>query len=144
MEFSRTQRADGGNVVFTNGCFDLLTCAHISLLKWAKSQGDCLIVGLNSDDSIRRLKGSERPICPLDHRAVVVAAIRWVDAVVAFTEDTPAALCEIIEPDVLVKGEDYFGHDLPGAEFCRRVALAPFVEGVSTTHIINKIRSTST
>lgn len=138
-ELTEYLRKSGRSVIFTNGCFDLLTTAHVSLLEWAKSQGDCLIVGLNTDESIRRLKGESRPVCPLDQRATVLVAVRWVDAVVPFDSDAPTELCMALRPDVMVKGGDYAGRTLPGSEFCGTVKLSPYVDGVSTSSIIERI-----
>jgi len=129
---------------FTNGCFDILHTGHISLLQQARGQCNRLIVGLNSDESVRRLKGPDRPVNTLENRAAALAAIRFVDAVVAFRENTPAALIELLRPDVLIKGSDYTVDEVVGADFVRanggRVFLAEFVAQQSTTKLINKLR----
>jgi len=104
-------------IVFTNGCFDVIHRGHVELLEFARSLGDVLVVGLNSDDSVRRLKGPERPVNTLMDRAVVLLAIRWVDFVIPFSEDTPERLIKELRPDVLVKGGDYELDDIVGADF---------------------------
>ena len=131
------------SVGFTNGCFDLLHPGHISLLKQAKSHCDKLIVGLNSDDSVKRLKGETRPVQTEIARADVLSSLAYVDAVVIFTEDTPKEIIEVIKPDVLVKGADYKIEDVVGADFVQsyggKVELAQFVDGHSTTSMIERI-----
>jgi D-beta-D-heptose 7-phosphate kinase/D-beta-D-heptose 1-phosphate adenosyltransferase len=132
-------------IVFTNGCFDILHVGHIRLLEEARRKGGRLIVGLNSDDSVRRLKGPQRPIVGCVERARVLAALSAVDAVVVFEEDTPLRLIEAIRPDVLVKGGDYTEDGVVGAREVRawggRVELIPLVPGASTTRIIRKSAS---
>jgi D-beta-D-heptose 7-phosphate kinase/D-beta-D-heptose 1-phosphate adenosyltransferase len=133
-------RASGQRVVFTNGCFDLVHIGHIRLLEQARQKGERLIVGLNSDDSVRQLKGPMRPIVGERERARVVAALNAVDAVVVFPERTPLRLIESIRPDVLVKGGDYTEEMVIGAAEVRawggRFELIPLVEGVSSTRLI--------
>ncbi len=135
-------RSSGQRVVFTNGCFDILHIGHIRLLEEARRKGDRLIVGLNTDDSVRRLKGPLRPIVPERERAQVLAALSAVDAVVLFGESTPLKLVKAIRPDVLVKGGDYSEEEVVGAREVRswggRVELIPLVAGVSTTRLIAK------
>lgn len=135
-------RAGGERVVFTNGCFDLLHVGHISLLEQARRKGDRLVVGLNSDDSVRRVKGAMRPIVGENERARILAALSAVDAVVIFNESTPLSLIEAIRPDVLVKGGDYTQETVVGAREVRawggRVELIPLVAGVSTSRLIAK------
>ena len=135
-------RSGGQRIVFTNGCFDILHIGHIHLLEEARRKGDRLIVGLNTDDSVRRLKGPLRPIVPERERAQVLAALSAVDAVVFFDESTPLYLIEAIRPDVLVKGGDYSEEAVVGAREVRswggRVELIPLVAGVSTTRLIAK------
>ena len=135
-------RAAGQRVVFTNGCFDLLHIGHITLLEQARQKGERLIVGLNSDSSVRRVKGTPRPLVGEQERAKILAALSAVDAVVLFDESTPLKLIEAIRPDVLVKGGDYTEEDVVGAREVRawggRVELIPLVEGVSTTRLIAK------
>lgn len=137
------QRASGKRVVFTNGVFDVLHAGHVTYLAWAREQGDALIVGLNSDASVRRIKGEKRPIVPFEERARVVAALRSVDAVVEFGERTPEVLLDLLKPDVHVKSAQYREDELPertvvianGGE----IRLAPHLEGASTTDTIARI-----
>lgn len=142
VEF-RTQQT--GRVVFTNGVFDLLHPGHIDLLRAARAEGDTLIVGVNSDTSVRRLKGEGRPVRNEAERAYVLAALETVDAVVVFDEDTPLALVELLQPDVIVKGGDYSEETIVGAPVVRRrggrVVVVPLTPGQSTTSIIEKLRA---
>ncbi|NLF22519.1 MAG: D-glycero-beta-D-manno-heptose 1-phosphate adenylyltransferase [Lentisphaerae bacterium] len=135
-------RADGQRVVFTNGCFDILHGGHVQYLTAARGQGDVLIVGVNSDASVRRNKGPRRPIVPEDERAALLLALRCVDYVVVFDEDTPERLIETLLPDVLVKGRDW-AHFVAGREAVEaaggRVVLADLVPGRSTTSLIERI-----
>jgi len=135
-------KAAGKKVSFTNGCFDIIHAGHVDYLQWARNQADALIVGLNSDASVRRNKGEKRPIVNENDRAYVLAALACVDYVVLFDEDEPAQLIAEIVPDVLVKGEDW-AHYVSGRETVEaaggRVALAPLVEGRSTTNLISRI-----
>ncbi len=139
-----SQQRAGKTVVFTNGCFDLLHAGHIEVLNQAKTQGDYLVVGLNGDKSVRRLKGSARPIQPVDDRALILDAIGVVDLVVIFNEDTPANLIETLAPDVLVKGSDYPEAEIAGADFIRRndgrVERIILKTGRSTSNLIERIR----
>ena len=138
-------REAGGRVVFTNGCFDLLHPGHVSYLRTAHSLGDALVVGLNSDASVSKLKGPSRPIVPERDRAAVLAALESVDAVVLFDEDTPVRLMRELKPAVYVKGGDYRIEDLPEAEVAAEIGaevkILPFEPGYSTTALIEKIRS---
>lgn len=127
-------------VVFTNGCFDIIHAGHVRLLNSAKRLGDILVVGLNSDESVRRLKGKERPINSEGDRSYMIASFSAVDYVIIFDEDTPYELLEKLRPDVLVKGGDYQLDEIIGREFAKDVKLLPFLEGHSTTTIINKLR----
>jgi D-beta-D-heptose 7-phosphate kinase/D-beta-D-heptose 1-phosphate adenosyltransferase len=133
-------RNEGLAVVFTNGCFDLLHIGHVSLLDDARREGDRLIVAINSDASVSRLKGPSRPIVPEHARARILAALAAVDAVVVFNEPTPLELMNAIRPDVIVKGGDYAANEIVGASEVRswggRVKIVPFVEGFSTTQLI--------
>lgn len=135
---------DGRTVVFTNGCFDLLHRGHLHLLREAKDQGDYLIVGLNTDDSIRRIKGGCRPVKAEKNRASVLDALEMVDAVVLFEEDTPERLIELLSPDVLVKGSDYRPDEVVGAGHVQdrggRVHLVDLLPDQSTTSMIDSIR----
>lgn len=125
-------------IVFTNGCFDILHVGHVKYLEVAKSFGDMLIVGLNADDSIKRLKGEGRPINPLEDRAYILASLESVSYVVPFEEDTPFELISAIKPDILVKGADYEGKVVVGSDIAKEVRLVQFVEGKSTTKIIER------
>ena len=133
-------------VVFTNGCFDILHRGHVSYLTRARALGDRLIVGVNTDASVRRLKGEGRPVVGQDDRAYVLAALACVDAVTLFDEDTPAQLIEALVPDVLVKGGDYTPEQVVGREIVERsggrLVLLPFLSGRSTTQILNRIQRT--
>ena len=132
-------------IVFTNGCFDVLHFGHVHYLLEAKKLGDVLVVGLNSDDSVRRLKGPSRPINGEKERAFVLAALSFVDYVVLFDEDTPENLIKTVRPDVLVKGGDYALDQIVGADFVRQnggtVTTIPFVEGYSSTQIIEQLKT---
>jgi len=126
-------------IVFTNGCFDILHRGHASYLEKAKALGDTLIVGLNSDESIKKLKGNSRPINTLEDRAFVLSALESVDYVVPFTQDTPYELIKKIFPHILVKGADYVGKEVVGSDIANEVILIEFVEGKSTTKLIEKM-----
>lgn len=132
--------ANGKKVVFTNGCFDILHVGHVKYLQIAKSFGDVLIVGLNSDESVSRLKGPTRPVNIAEDRAYLLAALEAVDFVVPFEEDTPYELIKMVRPDVLVKGGDYEGKEVVGTEFASELRLVEFVDGKSTTRTIEKIQ----
>ena len=132
-------------IAFTNGVFDILHPGHIFSLSQAAREADYLIVGLNSDDSVKRLKGKDRPINNQESRSLILAALLMVDAVVIFEEDTPLDLINAVRPDVLVKGGDYTIEQIVGAREViasgGRVVINPLVQGYSTTEIINKFRS---
>ena len=134
-------RNESHNVVFTNGCFDVLHRGHVSYLAAARDLGDCLVVGLNSDASVKRLKGENRPINNENDRALVLAALSFIDYIILFEEDTPKNLIEQVRPDILVKGGDYKIEDIVGADFVQKnggkVLTIPFVDGYSSTKIIN-------
>lgn len=138
-------RCKGKKIVFTNGCFDLLHMGHIQLIQEAAAQGDKLIVALNSDSSVKRLKGESRPIQPEKARAIVMAALEGVDAVILFSEETPLSLITALSPDVLVKGGDYAPDAIVGAQHVLnrggRVHIANFANGYSTTRLVSKIAS---
>lgn len=133
-------RDSAKRIVFTNGCFDILHVGHVKYLQVAKSFGDILIVGLNSDASVRELKGPQRPVNTEDDRAYILAALESVDYVVKFSDDTPYDLIKMLRPDVLVKGGDYQGKKVVGSEFSGELKLVDFVEGKSTTSTIKRIR----
>ena len=135
-------KKQGKKVVFTNGCFDILHVGHVKYLQSAKSFGDILIVGLNSDASVSRLKGPTRPLNIAKDRAYLLAALEAVDLVVPFEEDTPYELIKMIEPDILVKGGDYEGKKVVGTEFSGELRLVHFVDGKSTTGLVEKIKNT--
>lgn len=139
----RLQRA-GRRVVFTNGCFDILHVGHVRYLKEASALGDILVIGMNSDRSVRRLKGAGRPLVGERERAEVLAALEMVDYVTVFGEDTPAELIAELRPDILVKGGDYRAEEVAGKEIVEaaggRVAIIPLVRGQSTTGLIRKLR----
>ena len=145
LQFGPRKR-NGKRVVFTNGCFDLLHPGHIKLLEAARSMGDALVVGLNSDYSVRTLKGAGRPIIPEQERAEILANLECVDAVVVFNELTPQKTVAALLPDILVKGGDWPGNQIVGREEVEaaggKVILIDVVEGHSTTEILRKIRAT--
>lgn len=130
-------------VVFTNGCFDVLHRGHITYLAAARDLGDCLIVGLNSDASVRRLKGENRPVNNENDRALVLSALSFIDYIILFEEDTPKNLIEQVKPDILVKGGDYKIENIVGADFVTKnggeVLTIPFVDGYSSTKIIQSL-----
>lgn len=128
-------------VVFTNGCFDIIHSAHIKLLQYAKSHGDILVVGLNSDESIRRLKGNCRPINYIDERSNILSCFDFVDYIIIFNNDTPYEILKHIKPDVIVKGGDYKVENIIGSEFAEEVILFNFIQGKSSTRVINKIKN---
>ena len=132
-------RKAGQKVVFTNGCFDILHAGHVSVLEFSRSKGDVLVVGLNSDASVRRLKGPTRPINSQADRALVLAALESVSAVCVFNEDTPYNLIKLVRPDVLVKGGDYKPTEIVGREFAKKVVRFALLKGRSTTNIIKKV-----
>jgi len=138
-------RALGQKIVFTNGVFDLVHRGHVEQLVAAKAFGDRLVVGVNDDASVRRLKGESRPLASLEDRMVVLAALEVVDLVTSFDEDTPEALIESIRPDVLVKGADYAVHQIAGAAFVQsyggRVETIELVPGRSTTALLERIKA---
>ena len=135
----------GKSIVFTNGVFDILHPGHIFSLSQAAKEADFLIVGLNSDNSVKRLKGQQRPVNNQDSRALLLASLLMVDAVVIFEEDTPLELINSIRPDVLVKGGDYTIENIVGAKEVMsnggRVVINPVIEGYSTTNMIDKLTS---
>lgn len=145
VTFARRCRAGGKRIVFTNGVFDLLHPGHVRYLRQARRLGDALIVGVNSDRSVRAIKGPGRPITPEAERAEVLVALECVDAAVVFDEETPHALIAAIQPDVLVKGADWAEDAIVGRDVVEarggRVVRVPIETGYSTTAILRKIRS---
>ncbi len=144
-ERARRWREAGETVVFTNGCFDLLHAGHVGLLRDAAALGDRLVVAVNDDASVRRLKGPGRPVTPAAERAEILAALRWVDAVTVFAEDTPLETIEAVAPDVLVKGAEYGAGEVVGEPFVvargGRVVRVPMREGHATTRMIERMRA---
>lgn len=132
-------KGEGKNIVFTNGCFDILHVGHIRYLSEAKRLGDVLIVGLNTDNSVSCIKPG-RPIIPEGQRAEVLSALHMVDYITLFDEDTPYELIEEVEPDILVKGGDWDIKNIVGSDIVKEVRTIAFVEGVSTSEIIKKIK----
>ena len=134
----------GLEVVFTNGCFDILHLGHVDYLEKARQIGDKLVLGLNSDDSVRRLKGEPRPVNGLNARARILASLQFVDLIVSFEEDTPLELISFLKPDILVKGKDYDISNIVGADVViengGKVETIDLVDGFSTTNIIEKIK----
>lgn len=143
-KISRKLKKEGKKIVFTNGCFDILHKGHIRLLRKAKSLGDVLIVGINTDSSVRRLKGKGRPFVKEKDRVEVISALEMVDYVVLFSQDTPYQLIKVVKPDILVKGGDYKKEDVVGRDIVEgyggRVYIFPLVKGVSTTGIAERIK----
>ena len=138
-------RLNGDKIIFTNGCFDLIHLGHLEILARSADLGDKLIVGINSDMSIKKIKGSSRPIIEEDSRAKQLAAIEFIDAVILFNEDTPYNLINILKPDVLTKGGDYKKNDIVGHQLINKeqgeVVIIPLTQGFSTTSILEKIKN---
>ncbi len=126
-------------IVFTNGCFDIIHHAHIKLLKFAKSKGDLLIVGINSDESIKKIKGKNRPINDVNARVMLLNELDFIDYIIIFNEDTPINILKELKPSILVKGGDYVNKEIVGSEYAKEVLLFNYIENTSTTNIINKI-----
>ena len=143
LERLKEDRARGRSVVFTNGCFDLLHPGHIKLLKFSKLKGDVLVVAINTDDSVRRLKGPARPILGEKDRATILSALQYVDYVTLFSEDTPIELLKLVRPDVLIKGSDYTRDKVVGHELVEsyggRVELVQLKKGISTTELVRRL-----
>lgn len=135
----------GKKVVFTNGCFDIIHQGHLHILRTCKNLGDKLIVGLNADSSVKKLKGTNRPIKDEATRAELLASLTYVDALVIFEEQTPQNLIENLQIDILAKGGDYKKNEIIGAEFVEKnggsVAIIPFLSGFSSTNLINKMKT---
>lgn len=148
IEFSRLLaywRFKDQKIVFTNGCFDILHRGHLEYLMKAASMGNVLVIGLNSDNSVKRLKGQNRPIQDQESRALILASLQFVSNVVIFEEDTPFELIKMIKPHVLVKGGDYSKDEIVGSDFVQAyggfVEIIPFVEGFSTTNIVYQLQN---
>ena len=141
----KSEQLKGKKIVFTNGCFDILHRGHVTYLNQARELGDLLIVGINSDESVKRVKGPERPVNMLEDRAYVLSALKSVDYVIPFEEDTPLNLINLIMPDILVKGGDYTIDRIIGAQEVLanggKVEIIPFVPGKSTSAIIDTIKT---
>lgn len=137
-------RGKGKKIAFTNGCFDILHVGHVQYLREARKTGDLLILGLNSDASVRAIKGEKRPLVPQGERAEVVASLMSVDYITVFDETTPLKLIEYLRPDILVKGGDWKEEEVVGRDAVRswggKVVIVPMTEGASTTNIVEKIR----
>jgi D-beta-D-heptose 7-phosphate kinase/D-beta-D-heptose 1-phosphate adenosyltransferase len=133
-------KSEGKKVVFTNGCFDILHAGHIRYLNETKKLGDILVLGLNADDSVSRIKPG-RPVVPEAQRAEVLSALSMIDYIVLFHEDTPYELIKEVRPDVLVKGADWAKEDIVGNDLVKEVRTIQFVDGVSTSEIIKRIQS---
>jgi len=132
-------QSHGRKIVFTNGCFDLIHTGHIKYLRQAKALGDILVIGLNSDASVSRIK-PKRPINPQEQRAEVLSSLEMVDYVALFDEDTPYELIKFLKPDILVKGGDWKKEDIVGSDIAGETHSLPYIEGVSTSEIIEKIK----
>ncbi len=137
------EKKSGKTIVFTNGCFDLIHVGHVRYLSEAKKKGDILVIGLNSDSSVKMIKGDKRPVTPEDQRAEVLSALFFVDYITIFDEPDPLNIIKLVKPDILVKGADWAEHEIIGSDFVKsiggktqRIALVP---SVSTTNIIGKI-----
>jgi len=135
-------KAGGKRVVFTNGCFDIIHSGHIRYLKEAKALGDVLVVGLNSDMSILIIK-PDRPIIPQDQRAEILSSLEMVDYVTLFDEETPYELIKLLHPDILVKGGDWKKEDIVGHDIVKETVSLPYIKGISTTEIIERIKRLS-
>jgi D-beta-D-heptose 7-phosphate kinase/D-beta-D-heptose 1-phosphate adenosyltransferase len=143
IKLRETAKKAGKVVVFTNGCFDILHLGHVALIREASCLGDYLIVGLNSDRSVTRLKGTGRPFVPEGDRANILASLKWVDGVVIFEEDTPFELVDSLRPDILVKGGDYAVDEVVGRDIVEgdggKVAIIPLLPGYSTSDLVASI-----
>ena len=127
-------------VVFTNGCFDILHSAHIKILQFSKKQGDILVVGINSDESIKKLKGPERPINNIEERTNMLSLFDFIDYIIIFNDDTPYSIIEMLKPNIIVKGSDYKKEDVIGGNLVDNVILFDYIQNKSTSLIVNKIK----
>lgn len=147
IEVCEEIRREGKSIVFTNGCFDILHPGHISTLEFAKKHGDVLIVGVNSDLSVKKIKGKGKPVMREDERVKMLLACRFVDYVVIFNEETPLRIIEMIKPHVIVKGGDWKGKKIAGEDVVKKyggkIIFAPYLQGISTTEIIKRIKKLS-
>lgn len=132
-------KKDGKRICFTNGCFDIVHQGHVIYLEEARRHGDCLIVGVNTDASVREIKGENKPVIPLEGRITVLAALEVVDYVVPFAEPDPSELIQVIRPHVLVKGGDWEAQEVIGRELVEETIVVPYIEGTSTSEIITTI-----
>jgi rfaE bifunctional protein nucleotidyltransferase chain/domain len=132
-------KVEGKKIVFTNGCFDIIHIGHVRYLKKAKGLGDVLVIGLNSDRSVSIIK-PRRPVNPQNHRAEVLSSFEMVDYITLFDEETPYELIRLIQPDVLVKGGDWRKEDIVGSDIVKETLSIPYIKGVSTSEIIDKIK----
>jgi len=135
------QKYNNNKIIFTNGCFDILHSAHIKLLQYAKKQGDILVVGLNSDDSIKRLKGTTRPINNIDERTTILSLFEFIDYIIIFEDDTPLNIIKLLLPNVIVKGSDYTKQNIIGIQYVEDVLLFDYIKNKSTSLIIEKIQN---
>lgn len=136
-------RKKGKKVVFTNGCFDLIHIGHVRYLERAKGIGDVLVVAINTDSSIRRIKGRGRPVTPQRERAEILASLGSVDYVTLFNDDTPYELIRLLKPDILVKGGDWKKNDIVGSDIAKKTISLSYIKGVSTSEIIKRIKGLS-
>jgi D-beta-D-heptose 7-phosphate kinase/D-beta-D-heptose 1-phosphate adenosyltransferase len=139
QEIVASAQSHGKKTVFTNGCFDLIHIGHIKYLRQAKALGDILIIGLNSDISVSRVK-PKRPVNPQEQRADVLSSLEMVDYITLFDEDTPYELIKFLKPDILVKGGDWKKEDIVGSDIAKETHSLPYIEGVSTSEIIERIK----
>ena len=145
LEIINKAKDRGERIIMTNGCFDIIHTGHVRYLSQAKSLGNFLVIAINDDDSVKRLKGSDRPINSLENRVTVLSALANVNLIVPFSEDTPEKLIRFLKPDTLVKGGDYKEEQIAGAKSVREsggdVVIMPFEEGYSTSHILEKLKN---
>ncbi|WP_456397505.1 D-glycero-beta-D-manno-heptose 1-phosphate adenylyltransferase [Desulfurobacterium sp.] len=138
-DFANKKREEGKKIVFTNGCFDIIHAGHIDYLEKAKSLGDILIVGVNSDTSIKRIKGDKRPIVPERYRIRVLKGLKAIDGIIVFNEETPLNIIKSLKPDILVKGADWPPEKIVGREYAKKVERIEFTYDISTSKIVEKI-----
>ena len=136
-----TELSKQPNVVFTNGCFDILHSAHIKLFQYSKSLGNIVVVGLNSDESIQRLKGAERPINNIDERTTILSLLDFIDYIIIFDDDTPYNIIKLLQPDIIVKGGDYCAENIIGAQYCKEIKIFNYINNKSTSLVVSKIKN---